>query len=67
MEKILLKFKAEGQEFINMLSSLEQFDRTVKRSEQFLKQNAISGGFSEFNTLEQPEQLKFKLEEIIWI
>ena len=54
-------------ENINMLSSLEQFVQTVKNSELFLIQNAISGGFSEFNTLEQPEQLKFKLEEIIWI
>ena len=26
----LLKFKAEGQEFANILSSLEQFVRTVK-------------------------------------
>ena len=33
----LLKFEAEGQEFANILRSLEQFVQTVKgRSEQFL-------------------------------
>ena len=32
----LLKFKAEGREFAKILISLEQFVRTVKRSEQFL-------------------------------
>ena len=60
--KKLSKLGAEGREFANILRSLEQFIRTVKRSEQFWKQNAFYNLF-----LEVSEQLEFKLEKIIVI
>ena len=58
--ELFLKFKAEGQEFAQFLSSVEQFIRTVKEnafltcSWRFLKSNKL-------------QWLEFKLEKIIEI
>ena len=39
--EILLKFKAEGQEFLKILRPLEQFIQTVKGQNNFWKQNVF--------------------------
>ena len=64
IKKKLLKFEAEGQEIFEITRTIYS---NSERSEQFLKQNApltYSWRFLRSNTL---EQLKFKLDKIIWI
>ena len=44
----LLKFRAEGREFVQILRSLEQFIQTVKGQHNLL---TFSGGFSDIRTI----------------
>ena len=46
-KKNLLKFEAEGQDFVKLLRSLEQFIQTVEDQNNVWWQNAFFGGFSD--------------------
>ena len=62
-----LKLEAEGREFAKHLRSLEQFVRTVKRSEHFLVTECFFNLFLEVSQIRNLEQFQFKLEKIIGI
>ena len=63
----LLKFEAEGQEFTNLLRSLEQYIQTVKGQNNFREQNAFLTCSCRFLISNKLEQLGFKLEKNIGI
>ena len=62
IEKILLKFEAEGREFAKFLRSLEQFVRTVKDQNNL---NAFLTSSWRFFIPNNLEQLEYKLEKNI--
>ena len=62
IEKILLKFEAEGREFANILRSLEEFIQTVKRQNIFWQQDAIPTFSWSLLRSHKLQQLRFKLE-----
>ena len=62
IEKKLLKFEAEGQEFAKFLRSLEQFVQTVKVPNNYCQQNAFLTYSWRFLRSNKLEQLEFKLE-----
>ena len=63
----LLKFEAEGQEFANILRSLEQFISNSERSERCLVTECVFNLFLEVSRSNKLEQLGLKLENNIGI
>ena len=63
----LLKFEAEGREFVKNLRSLQQFIQTVKGQNNFWEQNVFLTCSWRFLIHNKLEQFKFKLEKIIGI
>ena len=66
IEKKLLKFEAEGQEFAKLLRSLKQFIQTVKGQINFWYQNAFLTCSWRFLRSNKLEQFKFKLKKSFW-
>ena len=62
-----MKFEAEGQEFANILRSLEQFISNSERSEQCLVTEYVFNLFLEVSRSNKLEQLGLKLENNIGI
>ena len=62
-----LKLEAEGQEFANILRSLDQFVQTVKGQNNFWLQNAVLTCSWKFLRSNELEHLQFELGEIIGI
>ena len=61
-----MKFEAEGQEFGNILRSLEQFLSNSERSERCLVTECVFNLFLEVSRSNKLEQLGLKLEKKYW-